>query len=150
MNRVQTRFPRPNLALPTLLVALASTAALAASKPASNDPQVRYQRESAACSGIRDFDNRANCLSEASTRLASTKPSRADEAPDILLRNALRRCEPLPDSQRTDCMARMSGRGTTSGSVDGGGIYRELVTIEVGVAPAAVAAPEPAPPAAPK
>ena len=151
MNPVQSRFPRPSLALLTLLVALASTAALAASKPASIDPQVRYQRERAACSVIRDVGDRNNCLSEASARLAGTKPSLAEEAPDILMRNALRRCEPLPESDRKDCVARMNGRGTTSGSVEGGGIYRELVTIEDGVAPPAPAVlPAPAAPAAPK
>ena len=144
MNTATHPLTRPSRVLLALLVTLASATALAASKPASTDARVRYQRESAACTAIRDFDNRANCLSEASTRLAGTKPSLAEEAPDILLRNALRRCEPLPESERTDCMARMQGRGTTSGSVDGGGIYRELVTREVGVAPAAIVAPEPA------
>jgi hypothetical protein len=136
--------PRPNRVLLALLVTLASATALAAGKPPSSDARVRYQRESAACAAIRDFDNRANCLSEASTRFASTTPLPPEEAPDILLRNALMRCQPLPEPLRADCVARMQGSGTTSGSVDAGGIYRELVTREVGVAPA------PAPPAVPQ
>ena len=62
------------------------------------------------------------------------------------MRNALRRCEPLRDPDRQDCVARIRGEGTTSGSVAEGGIYRELVTREVGAMPA----PEPGvPPAAP-
>ena len=44
--------------------------------------------------------------------------------------NQLRRCEPLPAGDREDCVARMKGHGTTSGSVAAGGIYRELVTRE--------------------
>jgi hypothetical protein len=138
---------RPNRVLLALLVTLASATALAAGKPPTSDARVRYQRESAACSAIRDFDNRANCLSEASTRLAGTQPSLAEEAPDVLQRNVLMRCQPLPEPLRADCMARMQGRGTTSGSVDAGGIYRELVTREVGVSPATTAPTQPAPPA---
>lgn len=39
--------------------------------------------------------------------------------------NALRRCDPLPAADREACIARLTGHGTTSGSVQGGGIYRE-------------------------
>jgi len=147
MNTMQHQLSRPSWIVLSLLAALAGSSALAAGKSATLDPKVRYQRESAACAGIRVFDDRANCLSEASTRFAGTQPSRADEHPDILTRNSLKRCEPLPDAERKDCVARMQGQGTASGSVAGGGIYRELVTREVGVAPAAQ--PEPAVPPAP-
>jgi len=129
-----------------LLATLLSSVALAAGK--APDPKQRYQRESAACAAIRLPDDRANCLSEASTRFASTQPSRAEDQADILRSNALKRCEPLPASERLDCVARMRGQGTITGSVDSGGIYRELVTREVLEAPAAQI-PEPAaPPAA--
>jgi hypothetical protein len=148
MNTSQYRLSRPTWALLMLLATLASSSALAAGKSATLDPKVRYQRESAACASIRVFDDRANCLSEASTRFASTQPARADEHPDILMRNALKRCEPLPEAERKDCMARMQGQGTTSGSVASGAIYRELVTREVGVAPAVQPAPASAPAAA--
>ena len=131
-----------------LLIALGSSAALAATKGATLDPKLRYQRESAACAAIRAPDERANCLSEASTRFASTQPSRAEDQADMLLSNALRRCEPLPAQERADCVARMQGQGTTSGSVDSGGIYRELVTIEVGTPVTPAPVPD-APPLAP-
>lgn len=42
-------------------------------------------------------------------------------------------------SDRNDCVARIQGQGTTSGSVAAGGIYRELVTRIVGEVPAAPA-----------
>ena len=42
---------------------------------------------------------------------------------------------PLPDEERQACEARIRGLGTTSGSVAGGGILRQLVTIEVGPTP---------------
>ena len=140
----------PRWVAPALLAALACTSALAAGTPAPGDARVRYQRESAACMAIRDFGDRANCLSEASTRYAATRPLPPEEAPDILMRNALMRCQPLPEPLRADCVARMNGNGTISGSVQAGGIYRELVTREVGEPPAASVAPEPAPPAQPR
>ena len=62
-----------------------------------------------------------------------------DPAPGRYARNALKRCEPLSEPDRGDCVARMQGGGTTSGSVAGGGIYRELVTREPSVAPASPA-----------
>ena len=46
----------------------------------------------------------------------------------MLAENALKRCTPLPEELRRDCEARMRGAGTVSGSVEAGGIYRELVT----------------------
>lgn len=120
-----------------LLTTLFCSAALAAGKAAPSDPKQRYQRESAACAAIRVPDDRAKCLSEASTRFAKTQPSRAEDQADILRSNALKRCEPLPATERLDCLARMQGQGTTSGSVDSGGIYRELVTPEPAAPPAA-------------
>jgi len=41
-------------------------------------------------------------------------------------RNRYLRCDPLPDEERSYCIRRMNGEGTVSGSVEGGGIYREL------------------------
>ena len=42
-------------------------------------------------------------------------------------RNRLARCDNQPPQDRAECVRRMN-EGTTSGSVEGGGIYRELVT----------------------
>lgn len=146
MNTAQRPRSRPTWILCTLLAALGSSTVLAAGKAAPLDPKARYQRESAACARISDVDQRANCRSEASTRYASTQPARAEESPDILLRNALKRCESLPDPYRKDCVARMQGLGTASGGVAEGIIVRELVTREVGGVPAVVVPPaEPAP-----
>ncbi len=130
-----------------LLAALGPASALAAGNTATTDPHARYQREGGACYAIKSFDERAECLSEAGLHLAKSLPTPDNELPDALARNALRRCEPLPEPDRKDCMARMQGQGTTTGSVATGGIYRELVTREVGE-PAAKQ-PEGAAPAAP-
>ena len=140
-----SRPSRPNRS--TLLLVIAALAALAALPAlaagptgAAVDPKARYAKESAACSRIAEHGARANCLSEASTRLAATQPTAAGESAEVLRQNAIRRCEALPEPERKDCLLRMQGQGTVSGSVEGGGLYRELVTREVGV-PAAASAP---------
>ena len=89
-----------------------------------------YQRERARCMRIAIHGERANCLSEASTAHAATLPTTVDTDPGRFARNALERCKPLSEPDRGDCVARIQGQGTTSGSVAGGGIYRELVTRE--------------------
>jgi len=43
-----------------------------------------------------------------------------------LERNRLARCDRLPEEERGYCIRRMNGEGTVSGSVEGGGILREL------------------------
>ena len=146
--RSQRSLSRPRWALALLLATLVSSVAVAAGKAGPPDARQRYLRESAACSAIRVPDDRANCLSEASTRFASTQATRAEEQAGILLSNALKRCDPLPAADRQDCVARMQGQGTTRGSVASGGIYRELVTLEVLEAPAAPLPVPEAPPAA--
>jgi len=49
-----------------------------------------------------------------------------DESPDQLERNKFSRCEGLPSNDRDYCILRMKGEGTVSGSVEGGGLIREL------------------------
>jgi hypothetical protein len=48
----------------------------------------------------------------------------------------------LPTADREDCIARMTGQGTTTGSAATGGVYRELVTTQPAAAvPGAAASP---------
>lgn len=42
--------------------------------------------------------------------------------------NALRRCERLPEFYKQDCVARVDGEGEVSGTVVGGGQFRQSVT----------------------
>ena len=47
--------------------------------------------------------------------------------PEERERNRYARCDNLQGDDREYCIRRMNGEGTTSGSVEGGGILRELV-----------------------
>ena len=50
-------------------------------------------------------------------------------SPDQALANALQRCASLPPFYRVDCEARVRGQVQGSGSVLGGGLLKETVTI---------------------
>lgn len=124
---------RPLGACWLLALAAVGLPALAAPPARNAEPSAarsRYQHEQQRCMQMRAHDARANCLSEASTAYAATQPDRVDPDPGRYARNALERCKPLREPDRSDCVARMQGQGSTSGSVAGGGIYRELVTRE--------------------
>ena len=131
-------------ALVALCAALSTAASLGADKAASNDSEAQYQRDAAACANVAQGSDPAACLREAGAVRDSKGVGRADPDPGRLARNALKRCEPLPERERAECLARTQGNGSTSGSVASGGVLRELVTPEAAVPitpPAAGTAP---------
>ena len=140
--------PRPsssilrNLCAGSALLVLSVASAIAAAPAASAEIEARYQQERAQClSGASDPD-RAACLSDASHARDAAKRGQLDNGDARFRRNEMARCNALPADEAKDCRARMNGKGTVSGSVEAGGIYRELVTREVKPAePAASAVP---------
>lgn len=105
------------------------------------DPQgaaARFESERAACLSGQTPQSRDTCLQEARAAYAQARRGGAQPADAAQYdANRVARCEPLPADQRRDCVARMSGAGSTSGSVSEGGILRELVTIVPADAPVA-------------
>jgi len=134
MNTTRTYLFRPTMAVLILGAVLAWTSAIAASKTDSADALARYQQERAVCTSGRSSQDQATCLREAGAAYAQVKQGGLGDDPTQYKANARKRCERLPDADRRDCLARMDGQGTTSGSAASGGIYRELVTRET-VAP---------------
>ena len=122
-------------AMAACLAILAALPAGAATASNSNQAERRaiYERDRAACETGRSTQERSLCLHDVTVayRMAHTnKPYDLD--PSTYLRNQALRCGPLKDKDLEACMARMRGAGSTSGSVESGGILRELTTIEVG------------------
>lgn len=140
MNTPQTHLTRPLWALLALGAAIGASPALAASKTGPSESQARYQRDAAACRTAPQGTDQAACLREAGAVRASNEHVSVDPDVGRFARNALKRCEPLSGPDRSDCVARIQGKGTTSGSVAGGGIYRELVTREIALPVAPTAA----------
>ncbi|WP_372658193.1 hypothetical protein [Hydrogenophaga sp.] len=130
MNMHPTHSIRPLWSLLALGAALAASPVLAAGQTGSSEAQARYQRDVAACKIAPQGSDKAACLREAGAVRASQKPERTDADPGRFERNALKRCEPLPEPDRGHCVARIQGQGVTNGSVASGGIYRELTTRE--------------------
>ena len=135
MNRTNCFSLRPVLAA-VLLSGLVASPAWAAAKGESSELAARYQQERAACMAKAAGYDRSVCLQDASAAHAEAKRRGLDKVTADYRTNQIRRCEALPANYQRDCIARMNGAGSAVGSVDSGGIYRELVTIEVGEAPA--------------
>ena len=93
------------------------------------DPQARYERERAACLSGQSQQDRSTCLREAGAALQAARRGELASGAGELARNARERCKVLAGAERSDCLARMRGEGTVSGSVEGGGILREKVTV---------------------
>ena len=97
-----------------------------------------------ACVDGTSNEDRATCMKEAGAAKAEAQRGQLT-APDDVRRNALLRCDALPADEKEACRLRMLGAGTTSGSVAGGGLIREVVTqTPTAEVPAGSAAPAPA------
>ena len=93
-----------------------------------SEAQARYQQDRAACISGQSNQDRAVCLREAGAALQEAKRGAVGDDQSSYERNRLIRCDGLPAGDRADCLRRMRGEGTVSGSVESGGIYRELRT----------------------
>ena len=111
------------------MAALLSVAtAFAADVTSAGGAEGRYHRERAACTDGSSQQDRATCLKEAGAARDESRDGRLGAGATVSDANATARCKALPAKDRADCVARINGAGTTSGSVKEGGIYRELVT----------------------
>ena len=117
------------------LAALFAPSGAAAQGTIDREAQTTFQKEAAACRGGTRQD-RATCMKEAGAARDEARRGRLADRGASYTKNAAQRCDALPDADRRDCLMRVQGQGRTSGSVDGGGVYRETVT----------RTPEPVPP----
>lgn len=136
MQSTSDRRPAPagQRIIPFLNLSACAAAALlvagmaAAAGGGQSEAQARYQQERAACISGQSNQDRATCLREAGAALQEAKRGRLGDTPSAYEQNQVARCDRLAGGDREDCLRRMKGEGTVSGSVEGGGIYRELRT----------------------
>ena len=120
--------------LPALMGAamlLCSSAAFAASQAPS-----ALQQERAACARLPE-ESRSACEREAgaAAQAARSGDLRSMDA-STYERNALARCDAFKTPQdKAECQARMGSRATVGGSVEGGGLLRELTTTTIRTVP---------------
>lgn len=89
------------------------------------------QADRAACERLADDQARAACVRELAAARAQARHGGLDDGGADYRANALARCDRLPPDDRRDCVARITGSGTVSGSVEGGGLLREYRRIEI-------------------
>lgn len=112
-----------------LVATLVAAPSWALSRSDKAEIAARYQQERAACLSRTDTADRSACLQDAVVGRDAALRNRPKDLDPNYAANQLKRCQALPMDLRQDCLARMNGQGTVSGSVDKGGIYRELVTV---------------------
>jgi hypothetical protein len=123
------------------LSALAFSLTLGATIASAADPVTStYKQERAACLNGQSNQDRATCLKEVEAARGEAKRGRLNDNAASLEQNALMRCNTLPTADREDCVQRIRS-GAVSGSVGGGGIYRETSRTVVDPSPP----PEPMP-----
>jgi hypothetical protein len=127
MNPSPIRIPRACLAAAVLALSL-PVWAQGASASGKAAIEANYQRDRAACAAVAD---RSNCLRDAgAARAQALRSGSRTTSSEELARNAVQRCQQQPAEQKAACERMARGEGSASGSVEGGGVIRELVTQE--------------------
>lgn len=117
-----------------LVVAALLAGALLAHGAAAQTPKAdatRYRNDVQACRSGQTGQDQDSCLKEARNALAASRNGQLTTDTDALQQNRLQRCQFQTGEARLACIARMSGRGATSGDVASGGILREVETVVV-------------------
>jgi len=115
-----------------LLASLGAVAlsAVAADRPARDRSGIhqQYLQERSQCD-TKSGEDRKTCLREAgAAQMEARRGTLAADDASNYETNRLARCDVHKNAEERDyCLRRMRGEGTTSGSVEGGGILRELV-----------------------
>src|SRR5688572_17212437 len=132
------------------LLAVTAATAQVATGTTGIDASGDYQQEVNACMNGQTQQDRDTCLKEARNAQADKKRGVLDNAGASFESNAAARCNVLRGEEKAACQARMMGFGSTSGSVAGGGLLRQLEIVvtpisidSMTVAPVAVPSPTP-------
>ena len=93
-----------------------------------NELYARYQQDLAECEAQQATQDLAACRLEARNALAEAKRNLlSDTTANLFEKNQLKRCRVFKGDDREACEARVRNEGTSTGSVQSGGILREVV-----------------------
>jgi len=96
--------------------------------PPTDELQARYQQDLAECEAQQATQDLAACRLEARNALAEAKRNLLSETTaNLFERNQFKRCRVFKGDDREACEARVRNEGTSTGSVQSGGILREVV-----------------------
>lgn len=127
MNNTQGRSRGCYPMLLGALVALSCSTLQAQSRQELEEAQARFKQEMANCVSGNTSQDQDSCMREARAALSEFKRG-VWGRPEETEANARQRCEVHQGQPREACEARMRGEGKVSGSVEGGGILREITT----------------------
>jgi hypothetical protein len=122
----------------TALLAVTAATAQVATGTTGIDASGNYQQEVNACLSGKTQQDQPTCLREARNAQGDKKRGLLDNAGGNFEANAVARCNALAGEDKSACQARMMGFGSTSGSVAGGGLLREVETVVLPAGPSSV------------
>jgi hypothetical protein len=131
---------RPTLSSYIYFGAATLLAVTAATAQVHMDASGDYPQEVLSCTTGATQQDKATCLTEARSAHAVPQHSLTSAAQTQLQANALLRCDALSGDDKAACRARIEGQGSSSGSVAGGGILREMHEVEISTPAAAASA----------
>ncbi len=129
--------PRPRKAavafgLCALFAVVAATAQVSAIGTPGNtgiDSSGNYQQERAWCMANTTGEEQATCLKSSGAAQAEKRRGTLDNNGANFDANAMQRCNVLLGEERAACQARVAGLGSASGSVQGGGLIKQVETV---------------------
>jgi hypothetical protein len=93
------------------------------------DASGNYQQERAWCLANTLGEEQASCLRNSGAAQAEKRRGTLDNNGANFGANALLRCDALATDDRAACQARVMGYGSASGSVQSGGIIKQIETV---------------------
>lgn len=118
-----------HLVVGTTAALLCSVAALAVTPTQKAQARARFQQDMADCNSPQSNQDPTTCRLEARNALTEALRGGLNDNPEQHRENALRRCDVYQGSDRAECEARLGPNSNVRGSVGGGGILRENITI---------------------
>lgn len=93
------------------------------------DSSGNYQQERGWCMVNTMGEDRVTCLKNSAAAQAEKRRGTLDNKGGDFNANAMRRCDVFAGEDRAACHARVQGYGSGSGSVQGGGIIKQVETV---------------------
>lgn len=118
--------------LSALFAVVAATAQVSAVGTTGNtgiDNSGNYQQERAWCMANTSGEEQATCLRNSAAAQAEKRRGTLDNNGANFDANAMQRCHVLTGEDRAACQARVVGLGSATGSVQGGGVLKQVETV---------------------
>lgn len=113
----------------TLFAVVAATAQVSAVGNTGIDNSGNYQQERAWCMANTSGEEQTTCLKNSGAAQAEKRRGTLDNNGGDFNANAMQRCTVLTGEDRAACQARVAGLGSASGSVQGGGVIKQVETV---------------------